>query len=153
LNFATASRLVIPRWSPRAQRGIWICLAASVACGPPSRPSDVLVYASGTDLESANPLVTVHPLSRQIQRYALLVTLARYDSTLTPQPYAARRWEWSADRRVLTFHLVPSLHWHDGAPTTAADVAFTILAARDPATGYPAILAPPTSRQSTRSSP
>jgi peptide/nickel transport system substrate-binding protein len=108
-----------------------------VACGPPARPDDVLVYASGTDLESANPLVTVHPLSRQIQRYALLVTLARYDSALTPQPYAARRWEWSSDRRALTFHLVPSLRWHDGTPTTAGDVAFTLLAAKDPATGYP----------------
>jgi peptide/nickel transport system substrate-binding protein len=34
------------------------------------------------------------------------------------------------------FHLVPDLRWHDGAPTTARDVAFTIDAARDPATGY-----------------
>ena len=107
-----------------------------VGCGPPSRPTDVLVYASGTDLESANPLVTVHPLSRQIQRYALLVTLARYDSALRPQPYAARSWIWSSDRRELTFHLVPVIRWHDGQATTAADVAFTILAGRDPATGY-----------------
>ena len=35
----------------------------------------VVVYASGTDLESGNPLVTIHPLSRQIQRFALYVTL------------------------------------------------------------------------------
>lgn len=106
------------------------------ACGAPARPLDVLVYASGTDLESANPLVTVHPLSRQIQRYALLVTLARFDSNLTPEPYAARRWEWSADHLRLTFHLVPDIRWHDGVPTTSRDVAFTLLAARDPATGY-----------------
>jgi peptide/nickel transport system substrate-binding protein len=114
-----------------------LLLLAAIACGPPARPSDVLVYASGTDLESANPLVTVHPLSRQIQRYALLVTLARYDSALAPTPYFARRWEFSADHRTLTFHLVPSVKWHDGAPTTASDVAFTLLAAKDPATGYP----------------
>ena len=119
-----------------ARRSSVVILTAAIACGPPARPSDVLVYASGTDLESANPLVTVHPLSRQLQRYALLVTLARYDSALTPQPYAARRWEWSADHRALTFHLVQSLRWHDGRPTTAADVAFTLLAAKDPATGY-----------------
>jgi peptide/nickel transport system substrate-binding protein len=119
---------------PSAARDLLFLVA--VACGPPARPNDVLVYASGTDLESANPLVTVHPLSRQIQRYALLVTLARYDSALTPQPYAARRWEFSADRRELTFHLVPSLRWHDGGPTTAGDVAFTVLAAKDPVTGY-----------------
>jgi peptide/nickel transport system substrate-binding protein len=108
----------------------------AIACGPPARPLDVLVYASGTDLESANPLVTIHPLSRQIQRYVLLVTLAKYDSVLSPQPYAAREWSWSADRRDLTFRLVASLRWHDGAAFRAGDVAFTLLAARDPKTGY-----------------
>ena len=53
-----------------------------------------------------------------------------------PRPYAARSWEWSGDRRALTFHLVPTIKWHDGQPTTASDVAFTILAGRDPVTGY-----------------
>ncbi len=96
-----------------------------------------MVYASGADLESANPLVTVHPLSRQVQRFVLFVTLARYDSTLAPMPYAARGWDWSADRRELTFHLVPGIRWHDGSPTTANDAAFTIDAARDRETGYP----------------
>ncbi|HEX4683501.1 MAG TPA: peptide ABC transporter substrate-binding protein [Gemmatimonadaceae bacterium] len=111
-------------------------LAGLVGCLAPRRPSDVAVYASGTDLESGNPLVTVHSLSRQIQRYALFVTLARYDSLLEPAPYAARSWEWSPDRRMLTFHLVTGLRWQDGPPTTARDVAFTLDAARDPATGY-----------------
>jgi peptide/nickel transport system substrate-binding protein len=96
----------------------------------------VVVYASGTDLESGNPLVTVHSLSRQIQRYALFVTLAKYDASLAPSPYAARGWNWSSDRRTLVLRLVSDLRWHDGAPTTARDVAFTIDAARDPATGY-----------------
>lgn len=94
------------------------------------------MVASGADLESANPLVTIHPMARQVQRYALFVTLARYDSTLQPEPYLARRWTWSADRLVLTLHLFGALRWHDGAPTTAHDVAFTLDAARDPATGY-----------------
>jgi len=108
-----------------------------VGCVAPQRPSDVLVLASGADLESPNPLVTTHPLSRQVQRYALLVTLLRYDSTLTPQPYYARRWRWSAGSRELVLTLAPDLRWHDGAPTTAHDAAFTFLAARDPATGFP----------------
>lgn len=108
-----------------------------LACVAPQRPAGTVIYASGADLESGNPLVTVHPLSRQVQRYVLFVTLARYDAALAPEPYAARRWEWSADHRVLTFHLVSGLRWQDGAPTTAGDVAFTIDAARDPATGYP----------------
>ncbi len=113
-------------------------MLASLAagCGAPERPADVVVYASGTDLESGNPLVTIHPLSRQIQRFVLFVTLAKYDDKLEPVPYAATSWTWSTDRRSLTLHLANGLKWQDGAPTTSRDVAFTIDAARDPATGY-----------------
>jgi peptide/nickel transport system substrate-binding protein len=107
-----------------------------LGCWSTPRPSDVAIYASGTDLESGNPLVTIHSLSRQLQRYALFVTLAKYDAELRPVPYAARTWEWSADRRALTLRLVSGLRWHDGKPTIAGDVAFTIDAARDPATGF-----------------
>lgn len=107
------------------------------ACASSSSPRDTVVLASGADLESANPLVTVHPLARQVQRFALFVTLARYDSLLRPTPYFARRWHWSDDRTALTLQLESSLRWHDGVPTTARDVAFTLDAARDPATGFP----------------
>ena len=40
------------------------------------------------DLQSINPLLTQHPLARQVQRYVLLTTLARYDSALAPTPGA-----------------------------------------------------------------
>ncbi|MEA3245444.1 MAG: ABC transporter substrate-binding protein [Gemmatimonadota bacterium] len=113
-----------------------VALAFLAACGPPPRPPGVVVYASGADLESANPLVTVHGLSRQVQRFVLFTTLVRYDSALAPAPYLARAWAWSPDRARLTFTLAPGVRWHDGTPTTARDAAFTILAARDPRTGY-----------------
>lgn len=99
--------------------------------------ADTVVFASGADLESANPLVTIHPLARQVQRHVLFVTLVRLDSALAPTPYLARSWRWSDDRRRLTMHLFSGLRWHDGQPTTARDVAFTLAAARDPATGFP----------------
>lgn len=116
--------------------GRFVAAAAVTGCVAPQRAPDVAIFASGSDLESANPLVTIHPLSRQVQRHVLFVTLARYDSALAPSPYAARRWTWSDARRALTLHLEPTLRWHDGRPTTAHDVRFTIEAARDPATGY-----------------
>lgn len=107
------------------------------SCQAAPRAATTVVMASGSDLESANPLVTVHPLSRQVQRHVLLVTLARYDEELRPVPYLAREWHWSGDRRVLTLRLFTGLRWHDGVATTARDAAFTLEAARDPATGYP----------------
>ena len=108
------------------------------ACQPSAaRRGATVLFASGADLQSINPLITLHPLARQVQRYVLLTTLARYDSTLAPRAYLARRWEWSDGERLLTFHLEPAVRWHDGAPTTARDVQWTLDAARDPATGYP----------------
>jgi peptide/nickel transport system substrate-binding protein len=111
--------------------------AAAGACAAPPRPADTAVVASGADLESPNPVATVHPLSRQVQRHVLLVTLARYDSALRPVPYYARRWTWSADRRTLTLALEPALRWHDGVPTTAHDAVFTLALAADPRAGSP----------------
>ncbi len=118
--------------------GLALLVALEAACGSlATRRGRTVLYASGADLQSINPLLTVHPMARQVQRYVLLMTLARYDSALVPEPYLARSWDWAADRRQITFHLRPSVHWHDGVPTTAADVAFTLDAARAPETGYP----------------
>lgn len=117
-----------------------LAIAATIAlsaCSAAGRDPSTVTLASGSDLESANPLVTIHPMSRQIQRHAIFVTLARHDESLATTPYAARAWSWSADRRTLTFHLVPGLVWSDGTHTTAGDAAWTIDAARDRATGYP----------------
>jgi len=108
-----------------------------VACGSSAeRRGATVLFASGADLQSINPLLTVHPLARQVQRYVLLTTLARYDSSMTPQPYLARSWRWSQDRRTLALDLQTGVRWHDGVPTGARDVVWTLNAARDPATGY-----------------
>ena len=112
-------------------------VAIAGSCIAPQRSAGIVVMASGADLESANPLVTVHTLSRQMQRYALFVTLTRYDSLLAQEPYYARRWSWSNGGRTLTMALEPHLMWHDGVATTARDAAFTLLAAKDAATGFP----------------
>ena len=104
-----------------------VLLAVAVvtcACGDEAaRRGATVMFASGADLQSINPLLTTHPLARQVQRYVLLTTLARYDSLLVPQPYLARSWRWSADGRTLTFRLRTDVRWHDGIATTARDVA------------------------------
>ncbi len=47
-----------------------------------------------------------------------------YGSEATPR--LAERWEHSADYRTWTFHLRRDVKWHDGAPVTAHDVAFSL---------------------------
>jgi peptide/nickel transport system substrate-binding protein len=118
---------------------LWIGATLIAGCGSgggAARRGRTVVYASGADLQSVNPLITIHPLAKQVERYVLLTTLVRYDSALAPQPYLARTWKWSGDRKALTFRLQSGVRWHDGAPTTARDVAWTLSAARDSVTGY-----------------
>lgn len=108
------------------------------ACGSDAaRRGDTVLFASGADLQSINPLFTVHPLARQVQRYVLLTTLVRRDSAMVIRPYLARHWTWSDGGRRLVLVLYGDLHWHDGALTTARDAAWTLEQAQDPATGYP----------------
>lgn len=95
-----------------------------------------MFYASGADLQSINPLVTVHPLAKAVQKHVLFLTLAAYDTALRPVPRLAL-WRWSEDRAVLTFELRRDVRWHDGTPTTAADVVWTLETARLPAVAYP----------------
>jgi len=114
----------------------WLMAIALAACAP-ERPANTVFYASGADLQSINPLLTTHPLAKQVQRYVLFTTLVQLDTALRVTPYLARRWEWSDGNRTLRFDLADGVSWHDGTPTTADDVVFTLNAARDPATGYP----------------
>jgi peptide/nickel transport system substrate-binding protein len=132
---------------PAARRGstprlLWLLLVSlgltlPTGCAGTVRDGDIIVLASGADLESANPVVTVHTMSRQMQRHMLFMPLVRLDSLLQPEPWLASRWEWSANGDTLTFTLRTDIMWHDGERTTAHDAALTFNAARDPQTGSP----------------
>lgn len=113
-----------------------VCVATG--CVPPSSPTRdrTVFYASGADLQSINPLVAVHPLAKAVQKHVLFLTLAAYDSTLSPIPRLVR-WEWNAGRTALTFRLRRDVAWHDGTPTTATDVVWTLTMARHPRVAYP----------------
>ena len=122
----------------QSYRALALLALAAWGCGSVAdRRSDSVMFASGADLQSINPLLTLHPLARQVQRYVLFTTLVRYDSAMQVSPYLARTWEWSPDRTTLTLTISTDLRWHDGPFTTAHDAAWTLAAARDPATGYP----------------
>jgi peptide/nickel transport system substrate-binding protein len=123
------------RWGAASSAVLAIAVAAG-ACEPRTSDRTTVLFASGADLQSINPLVAVHPLARQVQKYVLFLTLAAYDSALQPVPRLAR-WTWSADRTQLTFHLRGDVRWHDGVPITSRDVVWTLQHAQDPAVAFP----------------
>jgi peptide/nickel transport system substrate-binding protein len=114
-----------------------IVAAGVLACvAKPPRSDATVLFASGADLQSINPLVAIHPLAKQVQKHVLFLTLATYDSAFDAVPRLAS-WEWDARRTMLTFHLRRDVVWHDGVPTTAADVVWTLRAALDAQTAFP----------------
>jgi peptide/nickel transport system substrate-binding protein len=50
-------------------------------------------------------------------------------------PRLAESWQWSADSMSIAFKLHPGAHWHDGRSLTSADVQFSLVLNKDPATG------------------
>ena len=116
----------------------WLAtLAALGACGSPRQDSrSTILFASGADLQSINPLLTVHPLAKQVQKNVLLMPLAAYDSAMRPIPRLAS-FEWGDARRTLTFRLRRDISWSDGKPTWAGDVRWTLDMARSRDLAYP----------------
>ncbi|MGY6536989.1 MAG: ABC transporter substrate-binding protein [Pararhodobacter sp.] len=56
----------------------------------------------------------------------IFASLLRYDGDWNPQPHLAESWEWADDGLSLTVRLVQNAVFHDGAPITSSDVAFSI---------------------------
>ncbi|MDW8327543.1 MAG: peptide ABC transporter substrate-binding protein, partial [Anaerolineales bacterium] len=81
-----------------------------------------------------NPLLAfANPVDRDLTRL-LFSGLTGFDTLGRPTPDLAN-WFISEDQLTYTFLLKPGAQWHDGAPLTAEDVAFTVELLRDPA--YP----------------
>jgi peptide/nickel transport system substrate-binding protein len=82
-----------------------------------------------------NPLLdALNPVDRDLDRL-IFSGLIRFDNFGRPMPDVAADWSISADQTTYTFILKPSVLWHDGAPLTADDVAFTVRLMQDP--NYP----------------
>jgi len=100
------------------------------------RYGGTVVIAGAPAFGTFNPAAATDELSMEIQRHALLMTLLRPDEKLRERPYLAESWDINQDSTAVVFHLRKDVRWHDGEPTTAADVAFTFQLLKDPEVGF-----------------
>jgi peptide/nickel transport system substrate-binding protein len=124
----------------RPGRPLALLLAGALALSacaeqPDRRRGGTVVIGAGSDLDFANPLVSVDAWTNEILRFALFAPLVRYGPALEIEPWLAESWDMEGDTAVV-FRLRRDVAWHDGTPTTAHDVLFTFQRARDPATAF-----------------
>ena len=96
------------------------------------RRGDRLVTATISDPKTFNPLMSVDSASGAATSDLFEGLVRLNQRTTLPEPMLATSWEHDDAGTTWTFHLRPDVHWHDGEPFTAADVAFTFDAIYDP---------------------
>ncbi|MBW8772105.1 MAG: peptide ABC transporter substrate-binding protein [Gemmatimonadetes bacterium] len=118
-----------------------ISIAAALTAGPPDRLTaqdhGSIVIVSGQFPSQPVPTLQRGAADNDIADL-LFLRLAHIGPTLVTAgdrgftPELARRWE-RRDSLTLVFELDPRAKWHDGAPVTARDVAWSFTRAKDPA--------------------
>src|SRR5579862_1717093 len=96
-----------------------------VAACPPGIPGGRLVITELGDPKTFNPITANETSSQDILRFMFASLLGFDVPTQRVEPGLAASWTNSPDGKTWTFKLRKNLRWSDGAPLTAADVAFT----------------------------
>lgn len=102
----------------------------------PQDYGDALVGSSVSDARTLVPILASDSVSSEVCGY-LFNGLVKFDKDLNLTGDLASGWEISHDGLTITFFLRRGVRWHDGAPFTAADVAFTYRSLIDPAVRTP----------------
>lgn len=84
------------------------------------------VVGSGTDIAGVNEVVTSSSLvNSEVVRRLFLTLVDELPDFRSVKPRLAESWDFSDDRKSLTFHLRDDVVWSDGVPVTSADVTFS----------------------------
>src|SRR5215213_5813370 len=88
-------------------------------------PGGTLVVLWEGEPDNLNPITyDANPAYQMV--HLMYRALARRDSTLSSyEPDFLERWE-QPDPKTVILHVRPGIRWHDGTPTSARDIVFTI---------------------------
>lgn len=96
------------------------------------------IYAEGIvgSISNVSPIYAASDVDRSLSRL-VFSGLLTYDADGKLVPDLAKKYDITENGKLYTFTLKPGLIWHDGAPLTSADVAYTFNTIKDPDTRSP----------------
>ncbi len=95
----------------------------------------VLHFGNGSEPQGLDPHVVTGVPENHLTHALFEGLVANNPYTLEPEPGVAESWEFSEDRRQITFHINPAARWSNGDPITAEDYVWTWMRALHPKTG------------------
>ncbi|MHB1843844.1 MAG: ABC transporter substrate-binding protein [Deltaproteobacteria bacterium] len=111
-------------------------LVALAACQRSPLPKDTVVLLVESAPETLDRRLALSSVAENVSGNLLEPGLVRIASDGRPVPDLAERFE-RVDGTTWLFTLRPGLHFHDGTPLVAADVAASLESLRDPRLGSP----------------
>ncbi|TCO77621.1 peptide ABC transporter substrate-binding protein [Chromatocurvus halotolerans] len=95
----------------------------------------ILYFGNGTEPQTIDPHVLTGSPEGNLASALFEPLIARNPYTLEIEPGVAERWEFNADRSVITFYLNPEARWSNGDPVTAQDFVWSWQRALNPKIG------------------
>ncbi len=94
---------------------------------PASEPNygGTLVVGFEADADALNPAISSTGDASAIYGNIFIYMCKTSPDMESYTPWGAESWEFSDDRKTLTFHLRDDIHWHDGVKMTAYDVEYS----------------------------
>lgn len=123
---------------------IFFALTSSFFIGQ-CRPADlqkdpqVMQRLLAADIITLNPLLSMDGYSNAVVGHIYETMLTRNNQTLEWQPWIAKDWQVSQDKKKFIFYLRDDVFFSDGHPLTSADVKFTFEKLMDPKTPNPSL--------------
>jgi peptide/nickel transport system substrate-binding protein len=111
--------------------GLWYATSTTSSSREPEHGGTYVEGMAGAP-SRVNPLFASQNAVDESLVALVFAGLTRLDDQGRPFPDLAETWSISPDGREYVFVLRPGLVWHDGAPLTANDVAFTYSQLRTP---------------------
>jgi peptide/nickel transport system substrate-binding protein len=100
-----------------------------------AHPTKQLILGLNADIPSSNPGVDRDSNADTVLLH-VIEGLVAYKEDLTIGPMLAESWEISDDGKTYSFKLRPGLKFHNGAPVTSAEVAWSFSRYADPKTNW-----------------
>jgi len=112
---------------------------ASGKAGPAPHVGGTLVVGFEADVDALNPLIASTASASDVYGNLFIYLCRMSEDMQSYEPWGAESWEFSKDRKKLTFHLRDDIYWHDGAKMTASDVEFSFRLYKNPVLAWSSI--------------